>query len=145
MLMTQTKIWVHAVWGTKGRHSLFSNGSRQELLDHIQAAAARSDIELGIINCWVDHIHCLVRLKSDQSLEQVIKELRTEAGKWINSKALTVKRFSWDRKYYAASVSEGNLQGAKNYILSQERHHANRTYKEEVAAYFSLDFPVKNQ
>jgi putative transposase len=143
--MTQTKIWVHAVWGARGRHTLFSNGSRQELLDYLCEVAVKKEIELGTINCWIDHIHCLLRLKSDQSLEQVVKELRTEAGKWINAKALTAKRFSWDREYYAASVSEGNLQGAKNYIQSQERHHANRTYKEEVAAYFSLDFPVKNQ
>ena len=143
--MTQTKIWVHAVWGAKGRHTLFMNGSRQELLDHLQSAANTKNIELGVVNCWVDHIHCLVRLKSDQSLEQVMKELRTEASRWINSRSLTLKRFCWDRQYYAASVSEGNLQAAKNYILSQERQHASRTYKDEIAAYFSLDFPVKNQ
>jgi len=143
--MTQTKIWVHAVWGTRGRHTLFSNGSRQELLDHIREVAEKNKIELGVINCWIDHIHCLVRLRSEQSLEEVVKDLRAEACRWINAKALTVKRFSWEKEYYAASVSEGNLQAAKNYILSQERHHSNRTYKEEVAAYFSLDFPVKNQ
>lgn len=143
--MTQTKIWVHAVWGARGRHSLFTNGSRQELLDHLQSAATKKNIELGVINCWVDHVHCLVRLRSEQSLEQVMKELRTEASRWINSRSLTVKRFCWDRQYYAASVSEGNLTAAKNYILSQERHHASRTYKDEIEAYFSLDFPVKNQ
>jgi len=143
--MTQTKIWVHAVWGARGRHTLFSNGYRQELLDHLKSTAVRKDIELSVINCWLDHVHCLVRLKNEQSLEQVVKELRTEAGKWINSKSLTVKRFCWDKEYYAASVSEGNLEGAKNYILSQERQHASRTYKDEVAAYFSLDIPVKNQ
>ncbi|MEI6888180.1 MAG: transposase [Bacteroidales bacterium] len=142
--MTQTKIWVHAVWGIRGRHTLFSNGSRQEFLDHLQAAAVKRNIELGVINCWIDHIHCLVRLRSEQSLETIVKELRSEASQWIKSKELTVKRFSWDKEYYAASVSEGNLPGAKNYILSQERLHANRTYKDEVAAYFSLDFPVKN-
>ena len=143
--MTQTKIWVHAVWGTKGRNTLLMNGSRQELLDHLQSAANNKNIELGVINCWLDHIHCLVRLRSEQSLEQVMKELRTEASRWINSKSRTMKRFCWDRQYYAASVSEGNLQAAKNYILSQEKHHATRTYKDEIAAYFSLDFPVKNQ
>ena len=143
--MTQTKIWVHAVWGTKGRNTLLMNGSRQELLDHLQSAANNKNIELGVINCWLDHIHCLVRLRSEQSMEQVMKELRTEASRWINSRSQTMKRFCWDRQYYAASVSEGNLQAAKNYILSQEKHHANRTYKDEIAAYFSLDFPVKNQ
>lgn len=143
--MTQTKIWVHAVWGIKGRNTLFSNGSGQELLEHLQSAAVKKNIELGIINCWVDHIHCLVRLRSEQSLEAVVNELRSEAYKWMKSKSLTVKRFCWDKEFYAASVSEGNLQGAKNYIMSQERQHAHRTYKDEVAAYFSLDFPVKNQ
>lgn len=143
--MTQTKIWVHAVWGIRGRQALFANGSRQELLDHLLAAAEKKDIQLGVINCWIDHIHCLFRLQSDQSAEVIVNELRAEAGKWIKTKALTVKRFSWEKEFFAASVSEGNLQSAKNYILSQERLHANRTFKDEVAAYFSLDFPLKNE
>jgi len=33
----------------------------------------------------VDHIHCLFRLRSEQSLEDVMKEIRGEASKWINS------------------------------------------------------------
>jgi REP element-mobilizing transposase RayT len=142
--MTQTKIWVHAVWAARGRHALFSNGSRQELLDHLKDTATKKEIEIGIINCWVDHIHCLFRLRSEQSLEDVMKEIRGEASKWINSHNLSARRFCWEKEYYAASVSEGNLAGARNYIMSQERQHANRTYRQEVEAYFSLDIPAKN-
>ena len=142
--MTQTKIWVHVVWAARGRNVLLSDSSRQEFQDHLREFARNKQIEIGIINCWVDHIHCLIRLRSEQSLEDVVKAVRTEAGKWINEHSESVKRINWEKEYFAASVSEGNLQGAKNYILSQERHHSHRTFREEIAAYFSLDFPVKN-
>jgi REP element-mobilizing transposase RayT len=143
--MTQTKIWVHAVWGIRGRNTLLANGSRQELLDHLSDTAGEQQIELGAINCWVDHIHCLFRLKIDTSPSEVVETLRKEAGTWIRKRSASCKRFSWEKEFFAASVSEGNLAAAKNYIMSQERLHANRTYREEVEAYFSLDFPVKNQ
>jgi putative transposase len=142
--MTQTKIWVHAVWAARGRQAVLSNGSRQEFLEHLKETAVKKQIEIGLINCWVDHIHCLFRLRSEQSLESVMKEIRSEASRWISAHNLQVKRFCWEKEYYAASVSEGNLPSARNYILSQERHHANRTYRQEVEAYFSLDFPLKN-
>ncbi len=134
--MSYTKIWVHAVWGTKGRQPILSNGSRQKFLDHLLDHAAKKEIEIGLINCWVDHVHCLIRLKPGQNVEDIIKIIRRESSSWINFHHLSEKRFVWSGDYYVASVSEGNLNGVKNYILCQERQHSHRTYKEEVAAYF---------
>jgi len=134
--MSYTKIWVHAVWGTKGRHPLLSNGFRQAFLDHLKENAEKKDIEISMVNCWIDHVHCLIRLKPDQNVEEVIKGIKAEASHWINGNHLAEKKFFWSREYYVASVSEGNLNGVKQYINGQERHHTHRTFKEEVAAYF---------
>jgi len=134
--MSYTKIWVHAVWGTKGRHPLLSNGLRQTFLDHVKEIASEKDIEISLINCWVDHVHCLIRLQPEQNVAEVVQLIKKEASHWINGNHLETKRFSWSGEYYVASVSEGNLSGVKHYITGQERHHAHRTYKEELAAYF---------
>jgi len=134
--MSYTKIWVHAVWGIKGRQPILANGFRQNLLDHFVENGIRSGIEIVLVNCWIDHVHCLFRLRSDQNICSVVQKIRAEASRWINSNQLSGKRFSWSGDFYAASVSEGNLNGVKFYINSQERHHAHRTFREEVAAYF---------
>jgi putative transposase len=134
--MSYSKIWVHAVWGTKGRQPVLANGFRQTLLDHFIDQGMKSGVEIELVNCWVDHVHCLLRLRPDQDIASVVKKMKREASQWINLQHLSGKRFSWSGDFYAASVSEGNLNGVKFYITSQERHHAHRTYREEIAAYF---------
>lgn len=134
--MSYTKIWVHAVWGTKGRQPILSNGLRQLFLDHIKEHAEAKKIEIELLNCWIDHVHCLIRLRPEQNIEDVLKILKSEASQWINRNHHSEKKFTWSGEYFVASVSEGNLKGVQNYILSQERHHSHRTYREEVAAYF---------
>ncbi len=134
--MSYTKIWVHAVWGVKGRHTLLSNGQRQQFLDHVKEIVSKKEIEISLINCWVDHVHCLIRLKPEQNIAEVVQQIKKEAAHWINGNHLEKKRFLWSGEYYVASVSEGNLKGVKHYIAGQERQHAHRTYKEELAAYF---------
>ena len=135
--MSYTKIWVHAVWGTRGRQPLLSNGLRQAFLDHIMRNAIQKEIEINLINCWVDHVHCLIRLKADQNISDVIQLLKVEASHWINNNQLSARRFSWSREYYVASVSEGNLRNVRHYITRQEHHHANRTFQDEVEAFFA--------
>jgi REP element-mobilizing transposase RayT len=119
-----------------------TNGLRKAFLDHIVTGASGQGIEISLINCWIDHVHCLIRLKTDQNIAEVIQLVRTETARWIRKNGLSDKRFAWSREFFAASVSEGNLEGARNYILSQERYHSSRTFHEEIEAYFAVKPPV---
>jgi len=141
--MSYTKIWVHAVWGTKGRYPFLANGMRQNLLDHLKLIAAENDIEVCLVNCWIDHVHCLIRLKSSQNIADVTKQIKGESSRWINKNKLSEKRFNWTSEYFAASVSEGNIGSVRHYILSQERHHSHRTYRQEVELFFQQN-PVQH-
>ncbi|MEI7981830.1 MAG: transposase [Bacteroidota bacterium] len=134
--MSYTKIWVHAVWGTRGQQPMLANGMRQQILEHIVSEASSKDIEIHLINCRMDHIHCLIRLKSGQNAGGAIEQIRVDSMHWINRNKLSEKRFAWSKDYFAASVSEGNLLPVRNYILGQERLHEHRTYQQEVEAYF---------
>ncbi len=134
--MEYTKIWVHAVWGTKGRQPILANGMRQRVLDQIVDQALARDIEIQLINCWVDHVHCLIRLKSGQSIADTLTGIMQDSMRWINRNKFSEKRFGWSKDFFAASVSEGNLSLVRNYILGQERHHEHRTYQQEVETYF---------
>jgi len=134
--MSYTKIWVHAVWGTKGRHPFLSNGIRQNFLEHLEQIATKNNIEICLVNCWLDHVHCLIRLKSGQNIADVTKQIKGESSRWINRNKLSEKRFSWASEYFAASVSEGNILPVRHYILSQEHHHSHRTFKQEIETFF---------
>ncbi|MCK9203902.1 MAG: transposase [Bacteroidales bacterium] len=134
--MSYTKIWVHVVWGTKGQQPILVNGMRQQFLDQIVEQATVKDIEIHLVNCWMDHIHCLIRLKEGQNVAATVSEIKRNSSRWINLNKISEKRFSWDKDFFAASVSEGNLNPVRNYILGQERQHENRSYQQEIEAYF---------
>jgi len=134
--MEHTKIWVHAVWGTRGQQPILANGMRKVVLDHIVEQAMGRNIDIQLINCWVDHVHCLIRLKSGQSIADTLKGIMGDSTRWINRNKFSEKRFCWSKDFFAASVSEGNLALVRNYILGQERHHEHRTFQQEVEAYF---------
>jgi len=134
--MSYTKIWIHAVWGTKGQHLFLSNGMCKSFLEHLVAIATKNDIEICLVNCWTDHVHCLIRLKGGQNIADITKQLKRGSSRWINKNKLSEKRFNWTGEYFAASVSEGNISPVRNYIMSQERHHSNRTFRQEVETFF---------
>lgn len=134
--MSYSKIWVHAVWGVRGQQPILANGFRQTLVDHLVENAIKTGIEIELVNCWIDHVHCLFHLRPDQNVCAIVQKVKRDTSRWINLQGLAGKKFSWSGDFYAASVSEGNLKGVRFYINSQERHHAHRTFREEIAAYF---------
>jgi len=115
---------------------------RQNVLDHLKMIGEKKDIEICLVNCWIDHVHCLIRLQSGQNIAEVTKQLKCESSRWINKNKLSEKRFHWASEYFAASVSEGNISPVKQYILSQERHHSHRTFRQEVETFFQ-QIPVQ--
>jgi putative transposase len=139
--MSNVKIWVHAVWGTKRKYPFLVDGLRTDMLQHVVENAETKGVEICSVNCWVDHVHCLIRLDAEQCIADVIKMIKGEFSHWANQNHLTEKRFSWAREYYAGSVSKGHLSKVKNYILNQERHHSKRTFRQEVDDYFA-EHPV---
>lgn len=139
-IMSNVKIWVHAVWGTKRKYPFIVDGLRTEMLHHVVQNAEKNGITVCSVNCWVDHVHCLIRLGAEQSIADVVKMIKGEFSHWVNQNHLTEKRFGWAREYYAGSVSEGNLRKVKHYILNQERHHSKRTFQQEVDSYFTDSF-----
>lgn len=86
-----------------------------------------------MINGFVDHVHCLISLGSDQTIENVIRLIKGESSHWINQNRLTKTKFAWQKEYFAVSVNPNGLGSVRNYIKNQENHHRNTNFKEEFA------------
>ena len=57
-------IWVHLVWATKKRAPLLTKEMRQQVFKHIKENGLKKGIHVDFVNGHVDHVHCLVSLKS---------------------------------------------------------------------------------
>jgi REP element-mobilizing transposase RayT len=135
--MSYTKIWIHAVWGTKNRFPFLTNELKPKLISHIRENAKSKEIYISRINGHTDHLHALIALKSDMSVSKVMQLIKGESAFWVNKNEITPMKFEWACEYYAASVSESHLGSVRAYIDNQEEHHRRTSFADEYEKFIS--------
>jgi len=129
--MSFTKVWIHAVWGTKNREPVLISEVRKLLFSHIKEYARSKEIFILCINGHVDHVHCLFALNTELALAKTMQLLKGESSHWANEQKLVKPKLFWADEYFAASVSESVLEKVKAYINNQEEHHRKMTFLQE--------------
>ena len=129
--MPWIKVWIHFVWSTAEHFPYLSDEIRKDVFTHIRENARSKGIFIDMINGFVDHVHCLVSLGSNQTIEDVIRLIKGESSHWINQQKLTKAHFAWQKEYFAVSVNPAGLDSVRRYIANQENHHRNSGFKEE--------------
>jgi len=129
--MPWIKVWLHFVWSTKNRIPYLQDPIRPKVFDHIQQNALKKKIHIDFINGYLEHVHCLISLGSDQTLEKLMQLIKGESSFWINKNELTKTKFGWQDEYFVASVSESNLEKVRRYIAKQEEHHSKVPFEKE--------------
>ncbi len=129
--MPWVRVWLHFVWSTKNRHPYLTDEIRTKVFAHIRENARAKGIYIDFINGWVDHVHRLISLGTDQTIEKIIQLIKGESSFWINKNKLTKTKFEWQDEYFVVSVNEGSLDRVRNYISKQEEHHKNVSFDEE--------------
>ena len=124
--MSRVQIWIHAVWATKYRMPLFTENRRPVVINHIRKAAYEKGIWIDSIGGCKDHLHVLIRLRKEQNVADVIKQIKGESSFWINQQNFFIDHFNWQREYFATSVSENDLDKIRSYIRNQAKHHKER-------------------
>ena len=77
-----------------------------------------------------DHIHLLVNLRANPSLSKHVQEIKGGSSRWVNESNPS-ERFAWQVGYGAFTVSESQVESVMRYILTQEEHHKEMTFKGE--------------
>jgi putative transposase len=130
--MSYVRVWVHAVWGSKRRENFLTKEVRQPVISHIKANAKDKGIYIDRLNGPADHLHCLVGLNANLSIAKTLQLIKGESAFWINRDRIVKSKFEWADEYYAASVSESDLETVRAYIDRQEEHHRKKSFTEEV-------------
>ena len=133
--MPFVKIWIHAVWATKSRAKLMNKEIRPVVFEHIHQNALEKEIFMDCVNGHLEHVHCLFRLKNDQTISKVMQLIKGESSFWINREKLIKSKFEWQDEYFAVSVSESQVNIVRSYIQNQEIHHSKKTFQQEYDAF----------
>lgn len=133
--MPFVKVWLHFVWSTKDRHPYLKDEIRAKVFEHIRENARAKGIHIDFINGWLEHVHCLISLGTDQTLEKIMQLIKGESSFWINKNKLTKTRFSWQDEYFVVSVNESTLRKVRKYIANQEEHHKTFSFEDEFEGF----------
>jgi REP element-mobilizing transposase RayT len=134
MANTYTQIHIQAVFAVQNRQSLISDEWKDDLYKYITTIIQNNDHKLLQINGMSDHIHILFGMRPVQSLSDLIKQVKQDSSKWINTRGFVNGRFSWQAGYGAFSYSRSQLPQVIKYIQNQEKHHRKHTFMEEYLA-----------
>jgi len=139
-----TKIWIHAIIGTKDKEAYITKDIENKVYNHIKT---KLDEELNcrvkVINGTKDHIHILFLLSSMFSIKDIMQSIKGETSHWINQNKLSGFRFAFQIGYGAFSVSESKLKETEQYIRTQKEHHKKVPFQEEYDAFmkkYGLEF-----
>ncbi len=94
-VMPFVKVWIHAVWATKSRKPLLNTSFRQEIFDHIAENAFTKGILIDAVNGHVEHVHCMFRLKNDQTISKVMQLIKGESSYWVNKNMNLKHKLQW--------------------------------------------------
>ena len=133
--MAYVKIWLHCVWGTKSRVPFLTGRRKYEIINHIISNAKNKDIYIDLLDGHDEHLHCLLKLKCDQTISYVMQLIKGESSYWINKNKITKSKFEWADEYYGVSVSESHVSVVRKYIKNQEEHHRTRSWDNELEEY----------
>lgn len=126
------KVYIHFVWSTKNRFPFLNSLElREKMWKHIKENGKEKGIFIDFVNGYSDHCHCLVSLKSDQTIQKVIQMIKGESAFWFNNQNFILEKFDWQDEYFAVSVSESMIENVRNYIRNQETHHSIKSFDDE--------------
>ena len=130
MPQSYSSLWIHLIWSTKNREPILSASLKNEAFKVINDIATDHEIYLDCINGVEDHIHLLIRLRTDQSIADIVKTIK--GNSWDYFKNDPEKYVTWQDGFAAFSVSPHQLKKVRNYIYNQEKHHANKSLSDEL-------------
>ena len=98
------------------------------------------------INGVPDHIHILIGLKADKSVSDIVRDIKSNSSKFINSRRLVRGKFCWQKGFGAFSYSHSQISNVIKYIENQKEHHKKKTFREEYIDFiekFNIDYDKK--
>lgn len=127
-----SRCWVHLIWGTLNRERLLNKRAAARLSRFLTEYAEKKTVYMKINYVNADHVHVLIDLPTNLSIEEMIQLLKGSSSHWINANNILAGKFGWGRGYGAFSVSESNITKVAAYIAGQEKHHRMRTFADEL-------------
>ena len=131
MANTYSKITMHFVFAVKYRHALIQPEFRETLFKYIYGIIEGKKQKSLAVNGFTDHIHIFAGLEPTIYVPDFIRDIKSDSSYFINHNYLSRRTFHWQEGYGVFSHSWSQRDRIIKYIMNQEKHHQNKTFKNE--------------
>jgi REP element-mobilizing transposase RayT len=131
MANTYTQINIHAIFAVKGREKIITEKFREELFKFISGTLKNIGQYPLAVNGYKDHVHIFFELHPTKALSDIMRQVKANSSKWINDEHKVLGKFSWQEGYGGFSYSRSQRDNVINYIINQEKHHKESSFRDE--------------
>ena len=146
MSNTYIQIYIQLIFAVKYRHSLIKTSFKEDLHKYITGIVKNQKQKLLAINSMPDHIHKFFGITQEIKLADLVRDIKSDSSLFINDKKLSKQKFHWQEGYGGFSYSQSQKDSVIKYIMNQERHHKEKTFKEEYLEFlkrFDVEYTDK--
>ena len=122
---------MHLAWPIKQQGPLLTHEARRQVCMYIKENAPSKGIHVDCVNGEDDHIHMLVLLGVNMTVNKMVEVLKGDTAFWINKQRLVKGKFEWHDEYFAVSVSESGVGAMRSYINNQHVLHQRKSFRDE--------------
>ncbi len=143
MANTFSQIYIQIVFSTQNRQNLINKEIKNEIYKYITGIVQNKNHKLITINGMPDHIHIFTGLKPKESISDLVRDIKKDSSKFINSKNWIRGKFNWQEGFGAFSYGHSQIDNVYQYIQNQEIRHKTQTFKEEYLNFlkkFEIDY-----
>ena len=124
-------MYIHLVFSPKNRQALIQKEWKSDLEKYITGIVQNNNHKMLAIGAMHDHIHIFIGYNVNQLIPTLVENIKTSSNAWIKDNKLSKFKFDWQKGYGAFSHSRAQLDTVVKYILNQEQHHKNKTFRSE--------------
>ena len=146
MAGTFSQIYIQYVFAVKGRENLLHKPWREDVFKYISGIIKGKNQKPIIVNGVANHVHIFVGLRSSMSIADLARDIKNNSSNFINEEKFLKGKFSWQEGYGAFSYGHSQVERVYQYILNQEAHHKEKSFKAEYCEFlekFDLEFDDK--
>ena len=132
---TFSDILVHLIFSTKDRRPTISTAMQPRRNEYLAGVARQEFGQALRIGGADNHIHGLIRLRTDVSVAEAVRKWKSLSSRWTHKTFADAGTFAWQIGYGAFSVSGPRKKAVIDYIDGQAGHHRKVTFEEEFLAF----------
>ena len=146
MADTYVQAYFHLVFAVKNRDALILKSWKSELEKYITGIVQNNKHKLIAIGTMPDHIHIFIGYNLNQTIPDLVENIKTSSNHWIKERKFTNFKFSWQKGYGAFTHSHSQINTVAKYVLNQNTHHRKNKFKEEYLDILNkFELPYKDE